>query len=366
MNILYFTRDFSVHDARFLQALSATRHKIYFMRLEPGADLRKRLPISIQEIQIRSKKNTPNWFEYPTLANKFKAVAEDHKIDVVHAGPIPQVALIPALAGFPHLVSMSWGSDLLYWVPRNFMKEILTRYALKRSKVLVGDCKAVQKAGEWYGMSAEKIVLFPWGVDIRHFSPGSGSALRKRLGWERNFIILCVRSWEPIYGVDVVLKAFKEALQLQPDLRLLLPGSGTQKRMLDTYIRKNDLTQKIATPGVVNQEQLPDYYRAADLYVSASHSDGSSVSLLEAFACGLPALVSDIPSNLEWVSEGKTGWSFPDGDFHALAEQMLDKKRQSKKLGKMKGDCRKIIVEKADWKKNFPQLLRAYEMAMTG
>jgi glycosyltransferase involved in cell wall biosynthesis len=215
-------------------------------------------------------------------------------------------------------------------------------------------------------MSAEKTVLFPWGVDTLHFSPGHGGSLRKGLGWGKNFIILCVRSWEQIYGVDLVLRAFKEALQQAPDLRLLLPGSGSQKKKVETFIYKNDLIGKVTTPGRIGQDQLPAYYRAADLYVSASHSDGSSVSLLEAFACGLPALVSDIPSNLEWVSEGKTGWSFPDGDFHALAEQMLDKKKQSKKLEKMKGDCRKMIVERADWKKNFPQLLRAYEMAMTG
>ena len=55
-------------------------------------------------------------------------------------------------------------------------------------------------------------------------------------------------------------------------------------------------------------------YRAADLYLSASHSDGSSVSLMEALGCGLPVLVSDIPGNREWVTDGEQGWLFPDGD----------------------------------------------------
>jgi glycosyltransferase involved in cell wall biosynthesis len=61
----------------------------------------------------------------------------------------------------------------------------------------------------------------------------------------------------------------------------------------------------------------------ADLYISPSHVDGSSVSLMEALACGLPALVSDIPANQEWVSEGVNGWLFPDGNADILAEKIL-------------------------------------------
>jgi glycosyltransferase involved in cell wall biosynthesis len=366
VNILYFTRDFSVHDARFLKALVRTRHKVHFLRLVPKTDLKGKIPKGVKELPFRNTKTEPAWWQYRTLARKFKELIKNQKFDVVHAGPIPRVALIPALAGFSHLVSMSWGSDLLYWVQRSPIQKTLTRYTLKRSQVLVGDCEAVRAAGEDFGMPREKFVLFPWGVDIEHFSPGDGNALRRRLGWQKNFVVLCVRSWERIYGVDVVLKAFREALQHQPGIRLLLLGSGSQRRNLEGYIRKHGLNESITTPGIITQEKLPMYYRAADLYVSASHCDGSSVSLLEALSCGLPALVSDIPANLEWVSQGKTGWLFPDGDHHALAKEMVRIKRQQEKRTKMKSTCRKMIVERADWGKNSKLLLKAYEMAMEG
>ena len=75
--------------------------------------------------------------------------------------------------------------------------------------------------------------------------------------------------------------------------------------------------------GRVSQADLPRWYRKSDLYVSPSHVDGSSVSLMEALACGLPALVSDIPANKEWVQEDRNGWLFPDGDADALAEKIL-------------------------------------------
>ena len=102
----------------------------------------------------------------------------------------------------------------------------------------------------------------------------------------------------------------------------------------------------------------------ADLYISASHVDGSSVSLMEALACGLPTLVSDIPANKEWVSEGVNGWLFPDGNAEALAEKILSVSSQGKKLDQISQAARKTAEERADWKKNFSVLLKAYEEAV--
>jgi glycosyltransferase involved in cell wall biosynthesis len=60
------------------------------------------------------------------------------------------------------------------------------------------------------------------------------------------------------------------------------------------------------------------------VYISASHSDGTSISLLEAFATGTPVIVPDIPGNREWVTPGENGWLFPDGDVQALASTIMN------------------------------------------
>ena len=78
------------------------------------------------------------------------------------------------------------------------------------------------------------------------------------------------------------------------------------------------INEKVFFGGHVPQIDLPGYYQAADLYISASHSDGSSVSLMEALASGLPVLVSDIPGNVEWVEPGRQGWLFKDSDVTSL------------------------------------------------
>ncbi len=88
----------------------------------------------------------------------------------------------------------------------------------------------------------------------------------------------------------------------------------------------------------------------ADLYISPSHVDGSSVSLMEALACGIPCLVSDIPANKEWVTEGENGWLFPDGDADALAEKILSAIARRETLPEVGRSARQVAEQRADWK----------------
>ena len=100
----------------------------------------------------------------------------------------------------------------------------------------------------------------------------------------------------------------------------------------------------------------------ADLYVSSSHVDGSSVSLMEALACGLPCLVSDIPANKEWIFEGQNGWLFQDGNSEALAAKILAAIENRKSLPEIGHNARIVAEERADWKKNSQKLLQAYQI----
>jgi glycosyltransferase involved in cell wall biosynthesis len=102
----------------------------------------------------------------------------------------------------------------------------------------------------------------------------------------------------------------------------------------------------------------------ADLFVSPSHVDGSSVSLMEALACGRPVLVSDIPANREWVRDGVNGWLFRDGDVADLAEKILWINSHRSVLVGIGRAARRVAESRADWSKNFRVLLRSYEQAL--
>jgi glycosyltransferase involved in cell wall biosynthesis len=141
-------------------------------------------------------------------------------------------------------------------------------------------------------------------------------------------------------------------------------GGGSLQSELKRIFSEARVLERVRFPGQVRQLELPGYYRQTDLYVSASHSDGTSISLLEALACGRPALASDIPGNREWIQPGVQGWLFPDGDFQVLAERILAACDDRPALVEMGAAARRLAEERADWSKNFPELLRAYAAAI--
>jgi glycosyltransferase involved in cell wall biosynthesis len=259
---------------------------------------------------------------------------------------------------------MSWGSDLLLDAERSAWMRWVTRFTLRRTTVLAADCRTVQEKAAGFGFSRERVVLFPWGVDLTRFQPGRADEFRARRGWQDAFVVLSLRMWEPLYGVDVVARGFARAARQNRRLRLLLLGGGSQAGLIRNIFQQEGVLEQVYFGGQISGDDLPQYYQAADLYVSASHSDGSSVSLMEALASGLPVLVSDIPSNREWVTHGREGWLFADGDDQALSEGILRAAGQPEVLVDMRQAARRLAEQRANWSLNFQRLLEAYQLAM--
>jgi glycosyltransferase involved in cell wall biosynthesis len=161
--------------------------------------------------------------------------------------------------------------------------------------------------------------------------------------------------------VDVLARAFVLAAHENPEIRLILLNGGSQAKCIRQILASGGMLGRVRFGGPVSQSALPRWYAMADLFISPSHVDGSSVSLMEALACGLPTLVSDIPANREWVREDENGWLFPDGNAEALAEKILAVVANRRKLARISFGARRTAEERADWSKNFPILLRAYE-----
>lgn len=365
MRVLYFSRDYTPHDHRFLSALAKTEHEVYFVRLERRGHSQEDRPVpeQVQQVVWRGGQQPARRKDGLALLTDLRRVIRKIQPDVIHAGPIQTCALLTALSGFHPLVSMSWGSDMLKDADRSRTWRWATKVALKHTDILVGDCHAVQEKAAAFDFPEERVVLFPWGVDLETFKPGRNETYRERHAWQDKFVILSLRSWAPIYGVDNVVRAFARAVQAAPDLRLLLPGNGPQAPVIHQIVHTHELEDKVLFAGQISNRELAQIYHAADLYLSASHSDGSSVSLMEALGCGLPVLVSDIPGNKEWITDGQQGWLFPDGDETALAEGMLRAYEAREDSQAMRVASRRLAEERADWNKNFAKLLEAYEMA---
>lgn len=369
MRILYFSRDYTTHDHRFLSALAQSEHRVGYLRLEKrGQDLDDRpLPPEIDLILWAGGKTEARFQDGPKLLAGLKTVIREFKPDVIQAGPIQRSAFLAALSGFRPLLSVSWGYDLLMDASRNRWWDWATRFTLQRSDALLGDCRTIRNLAVDYGMKPERIVTFPWGANIERYAPSETSQVRRRLGWgEDIFVLLSTRGWSQIYGVEDLARAFAQAAQMRPELRLLMLGNGPLAPNIRKIFNHAGVQDQVHFPGLVNQNDLPDYYRAADLYISTSHSDGTSISLLEALASGKPVLLTDIPGNQEWVTQpGEVGWLFKDGDVDSLREGILHALDHREQLPAMGRAARQLAEARANWEENFPKLFEAYRLALS-
>ena len=365
MRVLYLSRSYTPHDHRFLAAIGAGGHQAYFLPLQGRqvATESRPLPAGVEQIRWRAGKGLREALIPPGAVMELRRVLARLQPDLVHAGPVQLGAFLAALAGARPLVTMSWGSDMLLGARRG-LGRWAARWTLRRSAVFLCDCQAVARVAQGLDMPPERIRVFPWGVDLDHFQPGGGRALRQQLKWDDCFIALSTRNLEPVYGVETLVQGFVRAAQEEPSLRLLMLGQGSLASRIKTILAQQGMLERVHFAGLVGFDALPEYYRAADVYVSASHSDGSSISLLEAMASGLPAIVSDIPGNREWVSAEHNGWLFPPGDSHALARALLEARAQRQKLAAIARAARALAEQQADWRRNQGELLKAYELAL--
>jgi L-malate glycosyltransferase len=218
------------------------------------------------------------------------------------------------------------------------------------------------------GYPAQRIVQIPWGVDLKAFiSNPAPNDIRSKLGWKDAYVALSTRSWEPIYGIEVILGAFEKAHSRERGMRLILLGSGSLSAQIEDFIKRHGLTDAVYIPGTIVPEAIPDFYKAADVYISCTHSDGTSVSLLEAMASGLPVIVTDIPANREWVQHGVNGWLAADGDAEEFGRTLLlAASLTPQDRHRMASQNRRVVEERADWGVNFARVLAAYRYLEAG
>ncbi len=369
MRVLYFSRDYSPHDHRFLAALAGTPHEVFYLRLEKDQRQTEDRPVppEIRQVHWPGGSRPFRWREVPRRRIQLKRLLADIRPDLIHAGPIQTCAFLSALTGFRPLLTMSWGFDLMQDSERNAWWRWVTRYTLRRSTFFVSDAQVTRDKAVTYGMRGDCTSVFPWGVDLQHFKPrkaASPSSLKTKSKVDAPFTVFCNRSWEPRYGVDVLARAFVRVARERQGASLLLLAGGSMAQPIRQILVQGGALDRTQFPGQISQTDLPRWYHMADLYVSPSHVDGSSVSLMEALACGLPALVSDIPANREWVADGDNGWLFPDGDADALAAGILRAMDQRARLPAISRAARRSAEHKADWPRNFAVLLDAYQQAI--
>jgi glycosyltransferase involved in cell wall biosynthesis len=225
---------------------------------------------------------------------------------------------------------------------------------LRDADAFVAMSRAIREEMLAAGVPAERIALLPHGVDTERFrpaEPGERAALRARLGLPDGVLAAWSGRLLRGKGLETLLDAFARAAGDVPGLRLLLVGSGEgQALSVDDDLRRRareaGLAERVVFTGRV--ERVEDVLRAADLFVFPSVFEALGIALVEAAACGLPAVASRTGGIVDVVVDGRSGLLVGPADATALAEGLRALGTDPDRRGAMGREARRIALARFD------------------
>ncbi|HZE73294.1 MAG TPA: glycosyltransferase family 4 protein [Pyrinomonadaceae bacterium] len=167
-------------------------------------------------------------------------------------------------------------------------------------------------------------------------------------------IFLSNRNFERHYGVDRVLRAFGIIQQQLPEAQITIAGDGPERSALERLARDLNL-RNIEFTGRVKHDQIVDMYDSADVWLNGSEIDNQPLSILEAFACGLPIVTTDAGGIPFMVRHERTALVVKRGDYEALAAEamrLLAEPALAKKIvNQGRAECRQYTWDavRANW-----------------
>ncbi len=173
------------------------------------------------------------------------------------------------------------------------------------------------------GIPRGKVHVVYQGVDERIFSPGAPREARRRLGLPAGGdVLVSVGRLLPVKGIDILLDAMVTIQAARPGACLYLLGDGASRSALEAQATRLGLDGVVRFVGSVEQAALPDWYRAADLSVLASRSEGVPNVLRESLACGTPFVATKV-GGVHEIAKGTANRLVPPENAAALARAVV-------------------------------------------
>jgi glycosyltransferase involved in cell wall biosynthesis len=212
------------------------------------------------------------------------------------------------------------------------------------------------------GADPKEIEVMHNGVDLQRFNLFSGrkKEIRKKLAIPKDVCVpLTVRRLVYKNGIDTLIESAKIAIEKNPRLVFVVVGKGPDSEEVTRRIEQLGMQRNFKLAGFVSDEDLPLYYNAADFFVLPSKSgEGLPLVLLEAMACGLPVIATNVGGTSEVMNE-KYGKMVEPNNPVSLANAILE--FSSKDYWVLKKDVRIMMEKQYSWDKNVDKLAKIYE-----
>ncbi len=252
---------------------------------------------------------------FPALRRLVKRIQPD----IIHAHYASSYGLLAALLARHPLIISAWGSDVFAFGD-SLVGRMILRYNFSKADCILSTSEVMKVRVK--NFTQKEVTVTPFGVNTKLFTPGKEDC---PFFDDADIIFGMVKTMQHIYGVDIVLQAFKRAVERFPHrkLRLLLVGGGDSDNAFRTLANGLGISNKVYFTGRISQSEVPRYHRMIDVFLNPSRSESFGVSVLEAMACGRPVIVSNTGGLAEIVDDQQYGLLCDPNSVDSLLDKMI-------------------------------------------
>lgn len=328
-----------IHTRRWVECFRARGHEVRVWSLEPAAagfaaEALPRAPL-------------PGFLRYGLATPALARALADFRPDVVDAHFVPNYGVMAALSGFHPFSITAWGSDLLIDAPRDVLQRARARFVLTRADLVLGDSNNLAAAALKHGADPARVHAIPWGVEIERF---------QSLPPREPGLMFGARMHEPVYDIPALIRGAQPVLMRDPNARLVLAGDGSLRAEHERLARELLPPDRIRFVGLLAPHELAAWLGRADIYLSSSLSDSTSVTLLEAMAAGAVPVVSDIDGNREWLADGDGARLFTPGDAAGVTRALEQVLGDPEWAESARARNRSVIESRGVWSTNMGRI----------
>lgn len=303
-----------------------------------------------------------NKLDYFFNVSLLKRLIEEIKPDLLHAHYATSYGYMGARTNFHPYIITGWGSDI-FDSPKNILMKMILKYSLKKADAVSVLTDITQK--EIKKLTNKKIELIPFGVDVELFTNKNNDGKT-----DSYFRIGAIRTLSAKYGIEYLIRAFALLHTKYDNIRLEIVGDGDQRLYLEQLAKELNIEEKTRFYGYISQTKDIKTYmhllQGFDVFVIPSILDSETfgVAAVEAMACSLPVVATNIGGLPEVVDDNETGILVPVKNAKAIADA-LEKLIVDTSLRKYLGDNGRIKVEKNfDWKMSVEKMKFFYQSVL--
>jgi L-malate glycosyltransferase len=353
--------------------LAASGHEVHFISYSQPFRLTGRdTGIFYHEVPVS---NYP-LFEFPpydlALASRMAEVAEFYELDLLHvhyAIPHSVSALLArqmlAARGrrLPFVTTLHGTDITLVGLDRSYLP--ITRFSIQESNGVTSISKYLkEKTVEDFGI-ARPIEVIPNFVNCDVYTPYKDEAVRnearRRLANPGEALLIHLSNFRPVKRVTDVVKVFAEVVKQVP-ARLVLVGDGPDRSAAEWLAHDLEINDKIHFLG--KQERVNELLPLADLMLMPSQLESFGLAALEAMACRVPTIATNVGGVPELIDDGISGLLYPVGDVNAMAEGAIRLLKDRERLEVMRDNARKTARSRFCATLVLPLYVKYYEQIL--